>query len=539
MRDEGSVTSGGTRWRAAFLIAFTLLQTLKCVVAARVAPFVDEAFYWQESRHLAWGYSDLPPLTAWLIRAGETLAGHGLLGMRWPFLLLGATLPWMVVLLARRLFDARIGWQAGLWCLVLPLAGSMGVLALPDVPLTAAILLACLALQAALSRDRWRDWLLLGAALALAWMTHYRAAMAMLAGLAFMLITSRGRAQWRRPGLWLALGVAALGLIPLILSNLHQDGAGLEFQLVQRNPWHFHADALVQPIEQALVCTPLLYLLLLWAWWKSVRRARSGACDWDLIAVVAGTFLVAYFVFGLFADDTRFRVHWPLPGYLPLLAVLPALLAGIRGWRRVYVHAAAWLAAVLQGALLTWLMLASFPGGVAWLHGVKAFPANFVGWDRSAAAVKRLLPTMPPDTVLVADNFKLASELDFQLDGVRPIYVLDSPLNVKHGRSPQIRIWQLDEASLRHRFAGAPMLLALEESALSPRNQPRVLGQMCRRILAPRLLEAFHMDGGRKRFAFYLGTVPAQLGPVRPRDDCTIWRHAYRIREATRDAKQP
>ena len=40
-------------------------------------------------------------------------------------------------------------------------------------------------------------------------------------------------------------------------------------------------------------------------------------------------------------------------------------------------------------------------------------------------------------------------------------------------------------------------------------------------------------------FAFYLGTVPAQLGPVRPPDDCMIWRHAYRVREATRDAKQP
>ncbi|GAB3036522.1 glycosyltransferase family 39 protein [Oleiagrimonas citrea] len=534
MRDETSVASADTRWRAAFLIAFTLLQTLKLGVAARLAPFVDEAFYWQESRHLAWGYSDLPPLTAWLIRAGETVAGHGLLGMRWPFLLLGASLPWLVVAFARRHFGVRVGWQAGLWCLALPLAGSMGILALPDVPLTAAIMLAVLALSSALSTDRWRDWLLLGVALALAWMTHYRAAMVMLAGLILLLVTPRGRAQWRRPGLWLALGVAALGLLPLIVSNLHQRGAGLEFQLVQRNPWRFHADALVQPLEQALVCTPLLYLLLLWVAWKSVQRMRDGQAGWDVIAVTAGTFLGAYFLFGLFADDTHFRVHWPLPGYLPLLAVLPVLLAGVRGWRRVYVHVAAGLAVLGQIALLMWLTLASVPGGVAWLHGVKAFPENFVGWDRSSVVVERLLAAAPPGTVLVADNFKLAAEIDFQLDGTRPVYVLDSPLNVKHGRSPQLRIWHRDGQSLRNRLAGSPMLLAVEESALPEREQPHVLGRMCRRIRDPRLLDALQMDHGRKRFAFYAGTVPAQLGPIRPRDDCVIWRHAYRTREAAR-----
>ena len=59
-------------------MAFALSQLAKLWVAATLAPFGDEAFYWQESRHPAWGYSDLPPLTAWLIRLGEALAGHGL-----------------------------------------------------------------------------------------------------------------------------------------------------------------------------------------------------------------------------------------------------------------------------------------------------------------------------------------------------------------------------------------------------------------------------------------------------------------------------
>ncbi|WP_236585611.1 hypothetical protein [Dyella sp. EPa41] len=95
MRDVGSVAVGLARWRAVFLAGFVTLFLLKLMLAATLSPFGDEAFYWQESRHLAWGYSDLPPLTAWLIRLGETVAGHSLLGMRWPFLVLGSTLPWL------------------------------------------------------------------------------------------------------------------------------------------------------------------------------------------------------------------------------------------------------------------------------------------------------------------------------------------------------------------------------------------------------------------------------------------------------------
>ena len=64
------------------MAAFLVLSAVKLWIACTLSPFGDEAFYWQESRHPAWGYSDLPPLTAWLVRLGEDVAGHGAFGMR-------------------------------------------------------------------------------------------------------------------------------------------------------------------------------------------------------------------------------------------------------------------------------------------------------------------------------------------------------------------------------------------------------------------------------------------------------------------------
>lgn len=528
MRDHATPTT--RRWCIAFGVVFAAELLLKLLVALHLAPFVDEAFYWQESRHLAFGYSDLPPLTALMIRAGETMAGHGLFGMRWPFLLVASALPWLMVALGRRCFGPRVGWQAGLGSLMLPLAATLGVVALPDVALTSASALALYALVGAMDTNRWRDWTLLGVALALAWVTHYRAGMLILAGLLVMLVTPRGRMQWRRPRFWWAMGIAVLGLIPIVVSNWQDSGAGLSFQLFQRNPWSFHAGALVQPLEQALAVTPLLYGVLLWVLWRSLRRVRSGA-PWDVLAVTAATFLVGYFLLGLFADASHFRAHWPLPGYLPLLVALPVVLGEGRQhprWRRGVLTATVVIAVAGQVTIYGYLG-ATAVGGRALdpLQGMKAFPVNFTGWRASAAKTRQLLDTMPRDTVLVADNFMLAAELDFALDGQRPVYTLDSPLNAKHGRAVQEAVWQRDEAGLRATHAGDPALLVVDEWILRAQQRPGWLGSICSRVAKPQFLTRLDLYGDMRRFGFYAARIPQERGPSRDRDDCVVWRKAF------------
>jgi len=522
MSERSSVAARPHAWRGTFLAVFAVTCVVRLVIACTLSPFGDEAFYWQESLAPAWGYSDLPPLTAWLIAASEACFGHGLLAMRLPFLCIGALLPWQTAAIARRYGDDAAGWQAATLVAVLPLAGSLGVLALPDVPLTFAIVLATQGLLAALDGNRLRDWAWLGVGLAIAWATHYRAAMPMLAGLVYLVAMPRGRAQWRRPGLWLAMGIASFGLVPIVLYNLASRGAGVAFQLVERNPWRFQADALVQPLEQAIACTPLAWATMLWALWRAWRRRHES--PFDVVAVVGGMFVVGYFLLGLFADDVRFRAHWPLPGYVLACAVLPVLLrdAG-RSWRR-FATAGFVLAGIGLAAGFAWLGLAASTSGATSLATVKAFPSNFTGWREAATTVRERL-AVRPDAIVVADNFMLAAELRFALGSAQTVYTLDSPLNMKHGRAPQLATWGFDEHGLSA-HAGRPVLLVVDETSLRERERQAWLGSICSRVATIVPVSRVDLFGGRRRFAFYDATVRARPLPNDP-EACPVWT-AYR-----------
>ena len=398
--------------------------------------------------------------------------------------------------------------------LATPLVGVMGIFALPDVPLTICTAVAFDRLEAAARSNRTGAWVALGVALAGAWLSHYRAAILVAAGFCFLCAMPRGRALWRNPKLWLALAIMLLGLLPLVVFNVQHDWTALHFQAVERNPWVFHGDALAQPVEQAIVCTPLFYVLLLWTALRCARRATDGA-PWDLLAVCALVPLLLFFVLGLYADDTRFRVHWPIPGYLPLFVAMPALFFATRSMAlRIFTSVAVALLAVGVLLVYAYLAAATVPDLAQRFAGVKAFPEHFVGWDVASAKTSALLADPAhKDDVLVADNFMLAAELDFAFGGTRPVYSLDHPTNIKHGRAPQLAQWGRDEAALRG-LGSRRVLLVVEPTARRERERAEWLVTLCERIDDLKPVTALDPFGGRKKYRWFSGTVATQPRPA-------------------------
>ena len=488
-RDEASAM------RNLFWALWTLVLLLKLAVAAKLPLFVDEAFYWQEGRHPAAAYSDLPGLTAWLARLGVELGGNSALALRAPFLAIAALVPWLLARVTAREFGARNGWIAGCYALLLPLAGTLGLLALPDAMMALATLL-CLDAGARLLRQvDARSAVELAAGLSLGALSHYRFIAVIGVGFVVLLLLPEGRRALRDARVLTAAAIGASAWAPLVAWNLDNADAGLRFQLVDRHPWAFHADGLWFVAIQALLVTPLLFAALAVAGW---RGARDPSPVTRYFALLGSLVVLGFFVLGFFADTERVSFHWPLPGFMALLPLLPMVLARWPEWARGLTAA---LAGAALLAMLGYYVAVSRPELRARSAGEKWYPANFAGWDELARGVRARLKTMPPGTRLVADNFKAGAELGFALDDPR-IAVLDHPINHKHGRAPQLRLWGLHRDG-RADWGAQPVLLVVGATEVEYKNLLQRYHDLCAMVgplPPPRML---NIDHGRQRFALF------------------------------------
>ena len=307
-----------------FIGLWVVLLIAKVVLAAHLPLFVDEAFYWQEGQHLAWAYSDLPGLTAWLTRLGVAVGGDSTLALRAPFLLVAACLPWLVARITAREFDPGQGWTAGIYAMLLPLVGTLGVLAVPDAAMTLATLL-CMDAGTRLLRGVTAGAAVeLALGLAIGGLSHYRFLAVIGVGFIALLLIPQGRRALGDPRVLIAMAFGAAAWTPLVAWNLGNAEAGLRFQLIDRHPWAFHGDGIWFVATQAVLVTPLLFVALALAAWRHLRDGNRVAryFAWLGALIVSG-----FFALGFFADTERISYHWPLPGYVALLPLLPSLLA--------------------------------------------------------------------------------------------------------------------------------------------------------------------------------------------------------------------
>lgn len=483
-----------------FLALWATATVIKVVIAARLPLFVDEAFYWQEGRHLAAAYSDLPGLTAWLTRLGTTVGGDHVLAVRAPFLLLAALLPWLVARGTAHWFGAAAGWQAGMLTVLMPLSGTLGLLALPDVPMAVATVLCADAGARLLREVDVVSAAELALGLVIGGLSHYRFIGVIGVGLLALLWLPEGRRMLRDARVWVALAAGLTAWAPLLAWNLEYADAGLRFQLLDRHPWAFHGDGARFVLVQAAMATPLLFWAMLVVSVRGLRGEDPPSPQWRYFALLGAISTFGFFVLGFFADDERVSFHWPLPGYLALLMAVPLLLREWSPARRKATWALAGTGAVL---MLGYYLAVSAPSLRAQLAGDKYYPSNFAGWDELAAEVRKARERLPAGTALLADNFKTGAELGFAL-GDADIPVLDHPLNHKHGRAPQLQLWELQHDGGRT----APALLVVgatdvKFSALLAHYQA-----LCRVVGPLPPPQVVNIDHGARRFLLF--ALPAQ-----------------------------
>ena len=354
---------------------------------------------------------DKPVLTYWLMRAGYALAGVDELGARMHSVAAALVLVLTTWMAGRRWFGVGVGWLAGFGLATCLQFFIHGRLALADMPMVAAVALACLALAellfddpatkipgvnpAARRRRHWRWWWTLYLALAVGFLAKGPVALAVPV-LALVLMRW---AFWRQPlawarlrfgwGLLLVLAIVACWAGPaLVRTHGRFATVGLGEHVVQRGFEKFNNRAY----------SPFYYLktapLSLFPWIAlagmagfGLRRTWSQRNAW-LVSWLAAPYLI----FTAYATQLPHYVLPAFPAFFLLLAqgVEAVRSAGGRRWSRIgaevglvfvvgVVAAAAvivlWTPFPAEAAPLRWGLV----GTLAVLGGLALLP---VGWLR-------------------------------------------------------------------------------------------------------------------------------------------------------------
>ena len=308
----------GVRWCRPDTVAVLLLGG---VLAVRICyllvfPFglsMDEAYYWDWGRRLAWGYYSKPPVIGWLFALGEALGGSERV-LRSLAALFGVGALGFLYLLGRSIFSPRTGLWALLLFLAMPGLGALHLLLTIDAPTfffwSAGLYGTWRYLQA--RRASLAGGLVVALVLGLGHLTKQILWVFPLLALAVAVAVPAWRSRLRREARWWPLAASYLLLLPNLAWNAvhgwpmfghllgYVDGAGSVLRL------HYLAELVA---SELFLVGPLLLVLLVAVLVRAgivVRRLPVGPIFlWGLSAPG----ILGYFLFAL---TERVLPNWPL-----------------------------------------------------------------------------------------------------------------------------------------------------------------------------------------------------------------------------------
>lgn len=344
----------GVTLNRVFVPLVVLLTVFHLVIAWLLPPSEDELYYWCWSRELQWSYFDHPPMVAVLIRLSTFIFGDTLFAIRFP-----ACVGSLITLLIIRDFtrDDRILTLA----LLTPLILFGTVLMTPDAPLIvswAAYVWWLASAHERLDQDLSPRWLIGGLILGLGFLSKYPMALAAPAAVMSFVLVPKGRTARVLIGLAEHFATAAFVASPILIFNLKNDFAPLQFQWNHANEqaakYFVHFPEFLGG-QIALIGTGP-FLLFGWAIYRCrslSMRPREWACAW--------LFVLPMSVFLLKGMSGRLEANWPVFCYLscgPLAVEM--VRRSVRPARMRQWVAASFIIPIIVSALLGAYMAAPF-----------------------------------------------------------------------------------------------------------------------------------------------------------------------------------
>ncbi len=424
-RDEKETAGRDAHWLylGYVLIAAILLARLLYLASGKIELSEDEAYQWTWSEHLALSYYSKPPLIAYAQFLGTSIWGDNAFGVRFLSPVIAALLSFLLLRFMTREVNSRCGFWLVLILNCAPMLAAGAILMTIDPLLvlfwTTAVIAGWKAVQ---PTGQTRDWLWVGLWTGLAFLSKYSGLF--LAGCfgLFFALQPLARSHLRRPGPYLALGIALLCTTPVLIWNAQHgwitvrhvaDNANLDQQWkpTLRYFWDFVG-------SEAALLNPVFFVGACWAIGAIWSRERRTPLLSYLFCMGAPVF-IGYWAYTF---HSRVLPNWIAPAVVPMFCLM--VIYWHTRWREGARAVKGWLIAGVSLGLFVVILLHD-TNLVAKIAG-EPLPARMDplrrvrAWSTTAQTVERfrqrLLESEPgKDAFIICAHYGLTGEITFYL----------------------------------------------------------------------------------------------------------------------------
>ncbi len=381
------------RWHLAILGLLLYVVILRLLYMGQVGLIPDEMYYWVYSQHLDLSFLDHPPLVAWLIQMGTSLAGDTIFGVRLLLIPMTLATAWLMYLYGASMGGRTIGMVCVLMVSVLPFFSLSGLLMTPDAPMMIAWIAALYFFKRALIDQTAWAFVGLGLAMGFGLLSKYSIALLAPAGLVFMLLDRQSWHWFKRPEPYLGVLLATLIFSPVLVWNAENQWASLLFQSTRRlveNPEFASHFVLIYAI---LLLSPVVALAALMSFGPIRRQLAPGRRKRRFMLTMTAVPLLIFLAYG---TSTMIKFHWTLPPWIALFPMIAALLnrdlldtgrEHLGRFHRLLIKA--WVPSILALVLAYGILLHALTLGLPGLR-VSDFGTGYLTWQEAAVEVDRI-----------------------------------------------------------------------------------------------------------------------------------------------------
>lgn len=390
-------------YRLTFYLSWFLLSLLQAGCSNLIP---DEAYYWQYSRTLAWGYFDHPPMIALMIRCGYFLF-HNEIGVRLFSILASVGTIYIIECLVKPrkllVFYMAVASVATLHI--------VSILAVPDVPLLLFSTAFFWLYKQYIEEEKGYHIILLSIVIALLLLSKYHGILIL-----FFTILSNPKLLLKK-SFWLIVSLTATLFLPHVLWQWHHDFPSVKYHLLERNPLAYDISFTLNYLGSVpLIFAPATGILLLG---YSLMYKTANSFDRAMKYTLWGTLLF----FLLMSFRGRIEANWIL------FLVIPALYLGYniltaRRWGERFIRVSFVISIVLIMA-----------GRLILVDGLFQINTDFSGWETWASDIRKEAGDEP---VAFINSYQKASEYAFYSGGEA------FSMNNVMGRKDQYNIWNTE-----------------------------------------------------------------------------------------------